>query len=247
MFANEQQKLYHAQFQQFGKKFLFKWVNDKLMWTEDCIHSRYAERADVSIVTKEEIAEWSISPEMLRFVKYIAELKRDIETYLGEALEGVILRDGIEILLNELYHGQYIPQITQINGNDETVLISYHGLYRLHLDFRFMMVTLQKLMSTASRNLCTSICDKARKYVNFKYNLKVEVDWKLMHALAKKLSYKVLTGDELTTLDRVHQETEPQSQSAYSSGYSGGSSGYSGPTRKKRISSTKNRNNPFNM
>merc|ERR1719229_1051206 len=78
LFAIEQQKLYHAQFQQFGKKFLFKWVNDKLKWTDDAIHSRYAERADVSIVTREEIAEWSISPEMLGFVRYIVELKRNI-------------------------------------------------------------------------------------------------------------------------------------------------------------------------
>ena len=244
LFAIEQQKLYHAQFQQFGKKFLFKWVNDKLMWTDDCIHRRYAEKADVSIVTKEEIAEWPISPEMLRFVRYVVELKRDIDTFLGEDLEAAILMDGIEILLKELYNGQYIPHITQMGGDEEAVLISYHGLHRLYLDFRFLMVTLHKMMTKTSKDLCTSICDKARKYVNFKYNLKVEVDWKLMHALAKKLSYKVLSGDELQVLDRLHPETNPESQSAYASGYSGGSRRRTAPRR--RSGSAKNKNNPFN-
>lgn len=251
LFAIEQQKLYHAQFQQFGKKFLYKWVNDKLMWTDDCIHRRYAEKADVSIVTKEEIAEWPISPEMLRFVRYVVELKRDIDTFLGEQLEAAILKDGIEILLKELYNGQYIPRITQMGGSEvmDAVLISYHGLHRLYLDFRFMMVTLHKLMSKTAKDLCTSICDKARKYVNFKYNLKVEVDWKLMHALAKKLSYKVLSGDELQMLDRLHPDTNSESPSSYSSGVH--PSAYGAPRRKtaarRRSGSNKNKNNPFNV
>lgn len=267
LFAIEQQKLYHAQFQQFGKKFLYFWVNDKLKWTDDAIHCRYAERADVSIVTREEIQEWSISPEMLGFVRYVVELKRDINLYLGEALEGVILRDAIEILLTELLHGDYIPRITEMgrDDQDETVLISYHGLFRLHLDFRFLMVTLHKMMTPSARNLCNSICEKARKYVNFKYNLKVAVDWKLMHAVAKKLSYKVLSGDELQMLDRLHPDPnaadhDSSSSLPYpthhgshrsSSGGGGGSSSssYSGMTRRTAVSRshrTENKNNPFN-
>lgn len=245
LFAIEQQKLYHAQFQQFGKKFLFKWVNDKLGWTDDCIHRRYAERADVSIVTKDEMMEWSVSPEMLRFVRYVVELKKDIDSYLGQQLEATILTDGIEILLNELYQGDYVPRITQMDGREEAVLISYHGLYRLHLDFRFLMVTLHKVMSTTAKNLCTSICDRARKYVNFKYNLKVEVDWKLMHALAKKLSYKVLTGDELQVLDRIYLESN-ESPPTYSTGYSSGTRSRKAASTRRRSGSSKNMNNPFN-
>merc|ERR1712087_218392 len=50
----------------------------------------------------------------------------------------------------------------------------------------------------------TSICEKAKKYVNFKYNLRINVDWKLMHSLGMRLQYKALSGDELDVLNKSY-------------------------------------------
>ena len=204
LFAIEQQKLYKAQFQQFAKKFLYKWVNDKFEWIDDKICSIYGDKSDISIITKEEIATWSVSKETLGFVRYIANLRWEIDKYLGGNKDVMILRDSIEIFLNELYNGDYIPNINNIDKNDDIILISPYGLNKLYLDFRFLMITLHNFMSTNSKQLCTSICEKAKKYVNYKYNLKLDVDWKLMHTLGMKLQYKALSGDELDALNKSY-------------------------------------------
>ena len=202
LFAIEQQKLYKAQFQQFAKKFLYKWVNDKFKWIDDKICSIYGDKSDISIITKEEITTWSVSKEILGFVRYIVNLRLEIDRYLGANKDVTILRDSIEIFLNELYKGDYIPNINSISKSDENILISPYGLNKLYLDFRFLMITLHNFMSTNSKQICTSICEKAKEYVNYKYNLNMNVDWKLMHTLGMKLQYKALSGDELDVLNK---------------------------------------------
>jgi len=205
LFAIEQQKLCNAQIQQFGKKFLYKWVNEVLAWKNDCIcrQGYYGEKADVSLVTAEEIATWSVGKEMLDFVRYVVNLRLEIDKYLGANKDNQILRDSIEILLSELFNGDYIPKVADIDNNENNeILITPYGLNRLYLDFRFLMITCANFLTANSKHLITSICEKAKKYVNFKYNLRMNVDWKLMHSLGMRLQYKALSGDELDVLNK---------------------------------------------
>merc|ERR1712228_199091 len=204
LFAIEQQKLYNAQFQQFAKKFLYKWVNEKLLWTQDKICKIYAQKSDISIITKEEIATWSVSKEMLGFVRYVVNLRLEIDKYLGANKDNEILRDAIETLLSELFNGEYIPNVNDLDKSDENIAVSPYGLNRLYLDFRFLMITCANFLTANSKHLITSICEKAKKYVNFKYNLRINVDWKLMHSLGMRLQYKALTGDELDVLNKSY-------------------------------------------
>merc|ERR1712087_7522 len=156
----------------------------------------------------------------------------------------VILRDAIEILLNELYCGGYIPSVADLGMDDEVIVVSPVGLNKLYLDFRFLMVTLHNFMNSNAKTLCTSICEKAKVYVEAKYNLQMEVDWKMMHTTAMKLQYTVLTGDELGVLNKsyipvdVEHDGNAYDQPAYSTGRQRNGS-------RRRTSSVKNKNNPF--
>merc|ERR1712154_543999 len=162
----------------------------------------------------------------------------------------MILRDSIEIL-NELFNGDYIPNINDIDKRSEDeqdVLISPYGLNKLYLDFRFLMITLANFLSANSKHLITSICEKAKKYVNFKYNLQINVDWKLMHSLGMRLQYKALTGDELDVLNKAYlsqpdnnEENTENTEIIKTTPITRDRNG----TKKRHSGSVKNKNNPF--
>merc|ERR1712003_265502 len=145
---------------------------------------------------------------MLSFVRYVVNLRLEIDKYLGANKDNQILRDSIEILLSELFNADYIPRIDSLDPNDKVVLITPYGLNLLYLDFRFLMITCANFLTAQSKHLITSICEKAKAYVNFKYNLRMEVDWKFMHSLGMRLQYKALTGDELDVLNKSFLSTE---------------------------------------